>query len=62
MQKHQKNIVQTVSGDKMLKYIHLLVGAALIAAGLEYIDMTFTLYGVGVLFITAGIGEILIGE
>jgi hypothetical protein len=46
----------------MLKYIHLLVGAALIAAGLEYIDMTFTLYGVGVLFITAGIGEILIGE
>ena len=46
----------------MLKYIHLLVGAILIAAGLEYIDTTFTLYGAGVLFIAAGIGEILIGD
>ena len=46
----------------MRKYIYLLIGATLIAGGYELMDATFTFYVAGVLFFTAGIGEILLGE
>ena len=47
---------------RMRKYIYLLIGATLIAGGYELMDSTFTFYVAGVLFVTAGIGEILLGE
>jgi len=46
----------------MRKYIYLLVGATLIAGGFEIVDTAFSHYVAGVLFVTAGIGEILLGE
>jgi len=46
----------------MRKYIYLLIGATLIAGGYEVFDTNLAFYVAGVLFVTAGIGEILLGE
>ena len=46
----------------MMKYIYLLIGAVLIAGGYELLNVQFTFYVAGVIFIAAGLGEILIGE
>lgn len=45
-----------------MKYIYLLIGATLIAGGMEVFDSEFTFYICGVIFVAAGFGEILIGE
>ena len=47
---------------EMVKFIHLLIGAVFIAGGIGYIGVDLTFYAAGTLFLTAGIGEILIGE
>ena len=46
----------------MMKYIYLLIGVALIMGGYEVLNAEMTFYTCGVLFITGGIGGILIGE
>jgi hypothetical protein len=46
----------------MIKYIHMLIGAILIAGGTGYIDMNTTFYACGIMFVAAGLGEILTGE
>ena len=46
----------------MMKYIYLLIGAALIAGGIGHVDISTIMYVVGVIFIAAGMGEILIGN
>ena len=46
----------------MVKIIHLLAGAVLIAGGTGYVDVNFTFYIAGTLFCTAGIGAILLGN
>ena len=45
-----------------MKYIHILIGAGFIAAGIEFIDIHAIFYFIGVVFVAAGIGEILIGD
>ena len=47
---------------KKVKSIHILLGAVVIAGGIGYIGVDLTFYAAGTLFLTAGIGEILIGE
>jgi hypothetical protein len=52
-----------MDGDsRMMKYIHMLIGAGFIAAGIEFIDIHAVFYFVGVVFVAAGLGELLIGE
>ena len=46
----------------MRKYIYLLIGATLIAGGVGTLNVELTFYTCGILFIAAGMGEILIGE
>ena len=46
----------------MIKYIHLLIGATLIAGGVGTFDMEFTFYICGVIFVAAGMGGILLGD
>ena len=47
---------------KMVKIINILIGAVFIAGGIGYIGVDLTFYAAGTLILTAGIGEILIGE
>ena len=46
----------------MIKYIHLLIGATLIAGGIGTLNMEFTFYVCGVIFVAAGMGGILLGD
>ena len=46
----------------MIKYIHLLIGATLIAGGIGTLNMEFTFYICVVIFIAEGMGGILLGD
>ena len=54
--------IKELEEQQMIKYIHLLIGATLIAGGIGTLNMEFTFYICGVIFIAAGMGGILLGD
>ena len=46
----------------MIKYMHMLLGVSMILGGTGFINVSTILYVCGIIFITAGMSEIIIGE